>query len=173
VSALPAIELRSLESRDAEVVASWALDPRFLAAAGWTVGLSIAEHISFQRRLITQPPDDLLRMGAVHEEELVGYVDLHGSEPARRELGFVIGDSRRWGRGLGQCAAQAGLDYGLRDLGLTEIWAEALAANLASIRILQSLGMTETEPGVSGTYLGTPSNYRRFTHASRGEQQLE
>lgn len=168
---MPALELRFLEPDDAEVVASWAFDPRFCAAAGWTAGLSIAEYVSFQLRLITEPPGDLLRMGAVHRGELVGYVDLHGSEPDRRELGFVIGDSRRWGRGLGRCAAQAGLDYGFRDLGLTEIWAEAPAANVASIRILQSLGMAETEPGEPGTYLGAPSYYRRFTHVPSSERQ--
>ena len=158
-----AIDLRPLELADAEAMASWALDPLFCAAAEWTVGLSMAEYVSFHGRIIAEPPGDLIRLAAVHQDELVGYVDLHGSEPARRELGFVIGDSRHWRRGLGRQAAQAGLDYGFRDLELTEIWAEALAANLASVRILQRLGMTETEPGEPGTYLGAPSHYRRFT----------
>ena len=163
VSAAPTMDLRPLELADAEMMASWALDPRFCAAAEWTAGLSMAQYTSFHHRIITQTPGDLLRLGAVHQGELVGYVDLHGSEPARRELGYVIGDSRRWGHGLGRQAAQAGLDYGFHSLKLAEIWAEALDANLASIRILQNLGMTETEPGEPGTYLDAPTHYRRFT----------
>ncbi len=47
-------------------------------------------------------------------------------------------------------------------MGLSEIWAEAWAANVASIRILQGLGMREIERGESGTYLDTPTYYRRF-----------
>jgi RimJ/RimL family protein N-acetyltransferase len=157
------IDLRPLELADAEAIASWALDPLFCAAAEWTVGLGMTEYVSFHRRIVTEPPSDLIRLAAVHQGELVGYVDLHGSQPSRRELGFIIGDSRRWKRGLGRQAAQAGLDYGFHQLKLTEIWAEALAANLASVRILQSLGMIETGPGAPGIYLGTPTHYRRFT----------
>lgn len=163
MSDTPTVDLRPLELADAETIASWALDPLFCAAAEWTAGLSMAEYVSFHRRIITEPPGDLLRLAAVHQGELVGYVDLHGSEPARRELGYVIGDSRRWGRGLGRQAARAGLDHGFRGLELAEIWAEALDANPASVRILQALGMTETGPGEPGTYLGAPSYYRRFT----------
>lgn len=121
------------------------------------------EYVAFQLRLITDPPVDLVRLGAVQHAELIGYAVLHGTEPTRRELGFVVGDSRRWRQGLGRQVAHAALAYGFDQLGLTEIWAEALAANVASVRILQCLGMTETDPGDQGTYLGVPSYYRRFT----------
>lgn len=157
-----AVHLRPLEPADARVVASWALDPVFLAAADWSTR-TIEEYVDFHTRLIADPPADLLRLGAVHDGDLVGYVDLHGREPHRRELGYVIGDSRRWGRGLGGLAARAALDYGFDRMGLTDIWAEALAANAASVRILQSLGMREIERGGEGVYLGTPTYFRRFT----------
>jgi RimJ/RimL family protein N-acetyltransferase len=158
-----AVRLRPLEPSDAIVFASWAADERFCAAAEWSRGLTVAECEAFQRRLIADPPQALVRLGVVHDGHLAGYVDLHGTEPARRELGFVIGDSGRWHQGLGRQAAQAGLDYGFTQMGLTEIWAEAWAANIPSVRILQSLGMRELDPGASGTYMGTPTHYRRFT----------
>jgi RimJ/RimL family protein N-acetyltransferase len=119
----------------------------------------MTEYVSFHRRIIAEPPSRLIRLAATHQGELVGYIDLDGSEPARRELGFVIGDSRRWKHGLGRQAAQAGLEYGFHTMKLTEIWAEALDANLASVRILQGLGMTEIAPGGPGTR----TRYRRFT----------
>ena len=161
-----AVELHPLQPADAHLVASWALDPRFRAAAEWTER-PLAEHVAFQSRLIADPPADLVRLGAFHRGEPIGYVVLQGAEPLRRELGFVIGDSRRWGLGLGRQAARAGLDYAFAAMGLTEVWAEALAANVASVRILQGLGMTELEPGERGTYLGRLSRFRRFAiHAS-------
>ena len=160
------VQLRPLEVSDAGTIASWSLDERFRAAAEWSPGLPLAQHEQFQRRLIANPPDGLIRLGVVHDGVLAGYVDLQGSEPRRRELGFVIGDSRRWGHGLGGQAARAALDHGFTDVGLHEIWAEAWAANRASVRILQRLGMREIERGESGTYLGIPTYYRRFTIAA-------
>jgi RimJ/RimL family protein N-acetyltransferase len=65
-----------------------------------------------------------------------------------------------------QRGGAAGLTYGFDVLGLTEIWAEAPAANVASVRILQNLGPTETDRGDAATYLGQPTHYRRFTMGS-------
>jgi RimJ/RimL family protein N-acetyltransferase len=158
-----AIRLRPLDLSDPPALAAWSLDERFRAAAEWTPGLSVAEHEAFQSRLITAPPEGLVRLGVVHRDELVGYVVLQGTEQARRELGFVIGDSSQWGRGFGRQAAWAGLDYGFNRMALSEIWAEAWATNTASIRILQGLGMRETDRGEQGEYQGTSTYYRRFS----------
>ena len=143
-------------------MARWAADAEFCRAAGWTADLPLGEYRRFHRRLIQSPPADLIRLGAVHNGVLVGYVDLHGSEPHRRELGFVIGDRSRWNQGLGQLAAAAGLDYGFDHLGLQEIWAEAFNANQSSVRILQRLGLRETGRGDEGTFLEKPTYYRQF-----------
>lgn len=156
------MHLRPLTVDDAETYAGWSADPDFCRAAGWTVGLPLAEHVSFWRDLIASPPPELLRLGAVHEGELVAYVDLHGMEPRRRELGFAVGRRERWGRGLGSRAAAAALDHGFEVLGLEEVWAEALDANRASVRILQSLGMRETGRGEDDEYCGTASFHRKF-----------
>ncbi|MDX6283038.1 MAG: hypothetical protein QOH03_4109, partial [Kribbellaceae bacterium] len=94
--------------------------------------------------------------------ELVGYVDLAGGEVGWRELGYVVGPSARWGRGLGGVVARLGVEYGFGVLGLAEIRAEALDANVASVRILRSLGMTEVGRGEDDSFLGEPSFYRRF-----------
>lgn len=147
---------------DANTVAGWSTDPMFCRAADWTLGLGPSEHLAFQTRLIAAPPPDLVRLGAEFEGRLVGYVALQGAQVARRELGFVIGERARWGRGLGTAAASAGLRHGLSVMGLWQIWAEALDANAASIRVLERLGMRETGAGDPGAYPGEPSHYRRF-----------
>ncbi|MEV6268219.1 GNAT family N-acetyltransferase [Kribbella sp. NPDC051936] len=96
-------------------------------------------------------------------DEIVGYVDLAGAAPDRRELGYAIGPSDSWGRGLGGIAAKLGLDWGFHELGLDEIWAEAVDANQASVRILQSLGMTETGRGQYELFLAAATYYRCFS----------
>ncbi len=157
------VSLRPLTLEDAVTIAGWAADPVFCRAADWTVGLPPSEYVAFQAGLITEPPTDLVRLGATLAERLFGYVALQGREVGRRELGFVIGERALWGQGLGTAVASAGLRHGFVALGLSEIWAEALDANAASVRILERLGMRETGVGDPATYLGQPSHYRQFT----------
>lgn len=160
------VSLRALTLEDAGTIAGWAADPSFGRAAGWTVGLPPSEYVAFQAGLITEPPTDLVRLGAALYGRLVGYVALQGVEVRRRELGFVIGERVLWGQGLGTAVASAGLHHGFLALGLTQIWAEALHANTASVRILENLGMRETGVGEQGTYLDQRSHYRQFTLSS-------
>src|SRR5699024_5655590 len=89
------------------------------------------------------------RLGVVESRSgaLVGFVDLHGHSMRTRELGYLIGPSPNWGRGLGHAAAQAGLTYGFGVLRLEHIWAETRASNHASVRILKNLAMRETTHG--------------------------
>lgn len=155
--------LRPLTPDDAATIASWGADDKFCRAAGWTVRLAREERVRFHQRLISDPPRDLVRLGVQHHEDLVGYVDLHGDEATRRELGFVIGPRSAWGQGIGTEAARAGLAYGFTVIRLEEVWAEALEANIASVAILRKIGMTETGPGGHADHAGLPSRYRRFS----------
>lgn len=159
----PRVSLRALALDDARAIASWGSDDAFCRAAGWTVGLDGESHARFQERLIAQPPPDLVRLGVQEHDDLVGYVDLHGDEPARRELGFVIGPRSVWGRGIGTQAARAGLVHGFTVMHLDEVWAEALEDNVASTAVLLKVGMSETGPGEEGDYAGAPSRYRQFS----------
>lgn len=154
--------------QDAPTFAGWATDPEFCRQADWTASVSFADNQRFHENLVGSPPRDLIRLGAIQEGMLVGYVDLHGNEPHRRELGFVIGPRGHWGRGLGLLAGAAGLSYGFGYLGLKEIWAEALDANQRSVRILQHLGMMETSRGDGGSFLERPTYYRQFAITAEG-----
>lgn len=152
---LTSIALVALHPGDADTIAAWGDDPEFLRAAEWSTGSTHDDRSSRLRRLIETPPVDLLRLGVQHEGVLVGYVDLRGTDGHERELGYVIGDRWRWGRGLGFAAASAACTFGFEDLGLTVITAEVAAANTRSIAILNRLGMREL--GATGT-----SERRRF-----------
>jgi RimJ/RimL family protein N-acetyltransferase len=158
----PAVTLRALVPADAAVIAEWGTEPAFARVADWSQERSVADRTVFQERLIVTPPPDLLRWGVAHEGSLVGVVNLAGREPDRRELGFLVGGSDRWGRGLGRAAAVAGLDLAFGGLGLREVWAEAYDAHQRSVRILLGLDLRETGHGAEGRFLGTPTYYRRF-----------
>ncbi len=154
--------LRPLEPLDAEVIAAWGDDLLFCDEAGWSRDLDPAERRVRWVELVRDLPADLIRLAGVLDGELIGYVDLHGSEPGRRELGYLVGGRERWGRGLGTALALAGLAHGFDVLGLDEIWAEAADANEASVRILQRIGLTETGRGEDAWYLDRRTFYRQF-----------
>ncbi|WP_340289798.1 GNAT family N-acetyltransferase [Aquipuribacter hungaricus] len=162
----PEIRLRPLGVADAPVLAGWAKDREFCREAGWSTGLDQDAHLTFWQRHITRPPADLVRLGAVSGEDLVGYVDLHGSLPRLRELGVLIGVRDRWGQGLGLQTARAALAHAFQVLHVDEVWAETLDANTRSVRLLRRLGMQETGRGEAGRFLGQPTFYRRFTTES-------
>jgi RimJ/RimL family protein N-acetyltransferase len=70
------------------------------------------------------------------------------------DLGYRL-HRRYWGQGYATEAGRACLDYGFWRLGLTRIIAQVMAANLASIRVLEKCGMGavasiayEGEPGL-------------------------
>lgn len=156
------IVLRPMIFSDAKTFSSWAVDSRFCAQAGWRKATDIEDLVPWWQSLIAAPETNLLRMTAVFNKDIVGYVDLYGDSDQRRELGFLIGDSQRWGNGLGMSVANAGLSFGFQKLGLSSIWAEALEANVASVRILQKLGMSYTGRGEEDIFDGVRSVYEQY-----------
>lgn len=68
--------------------------------------------------------------------ESIGTISLALSDPT---VGFVLGRPY-WGRGLATEATREVARHGFGRLGLKEIFAEAVARNAASIRVLEKLG---------------------------------
>lgn len=58
----------------------------------------------------------------------------------RAELGYWLAQPA-WGHGFATEAAQAVVDFGFSGLGLARIYAQVLAGNRASLRVLDKLGM--------------------------------
>ena len=149
------LRLRPMDVSDAGTFADWGSDPVFLAHAGWSDRATVEELTAWWTAFIAAPDPQLVRLSAVSGDDVVGYVDLHGDEQSTRELGFVIGPSSRWGRGLGTMAASAGLEYGFDVLKLSSVWAEAVDANVGSLRVLERIGMTRTGAGDDDMFLGS------------------
>jgi RimJ/RimL family protein N-acetyltransferase len=72
---------------------------------------------------------------------LLGTMSLRRYARDRRvELGYWLAQPA-WGHGLATEAAQAVVDFGFSGLGLARIYAQVLADNRASLRVLDKLGM--------------------------------
>ena len=72
---------------------------------------------------------------------LIGTVSLRCYIRDRRaELGYWLAQPA-WGHGFATEAAGAAMDFGFRELGLARVYAQVLAGNHASLRVLDKLGM--------------------------------
>ena len=90
---------------------------------------------------ITYANDVFIRVCGYTEDELLGSVSLRRfSRDRRAELGYWLG-ADAWGSGYATEAATALVDFGFREMGLARIYAQVLAGNDASCRVLEKLGM--------------------------------
>jgi ribosomal-protein-alanine N-acetyltransferase len=78
---------------------------------------------------------------------LVGFAGFLGTEEAVPSLIYGIAPDF-WGNGYGTESAQAVLCYALEKLSLPKVIADVDEPNLASVRVLQKLGMKETKRAV-------------------------
>ena len=72
----------------------------------------------------------------------VGNVKLAGIHPVHRraDLGIMLGDKQRWGRGYGREAVALMLAYGFDRLNLNKIYLGVDVDNVAAVRIYEQLG---------------------------------
>lgn len=101
----------------------------------------IREHIDAARRRYAEEGFCLWPLICRANGELIGFCGLDrlwgGGEI---EIGYWLAHAY-WGQGLATEAAQAVMTYGFEELGLPRIVAVAHPENLASLRVLEKLGM--------------------------------
>jgi len=76
------------------------------------------------------------------DDTFVGLCGFHGIAQGHAELGFWVGKPY-WGRGIGKHAVAAAVRVAFEYLRLSGLWAEVLADNAASRRIVLAVGMRE------------------------------
>src|SRR5690242_15098331 len=95
----PVVWLRELQVADIPTYVDWVADRRLCEHAGWGYDAPRSAHEAKWHQIVEDR--ELTRLAALHGDELIGFVDLAGTDPGHRELGYVIGPSTRWGQGLG------------------------------------------------------------------------
>lgn len=92
----------------------------------------------------------LLRFGIAVDDLLVGYVDLAHLTNVSAEFGIAIGDSKRWGEGIGTAAARLLLHHAFgHELGLLRVDAVVPDTNLRALQLMKRFGFQRT-PSVCG-----------------------
>jgi RimJ/RimL family protein N-acetyltransferase len=138
--------LRDLRPADAGAVAAGAGDRR---VAAFLVQVPSPYPIALARRWVAHRIDWWDEVRGVTfavtlpdaPEMLLGTVSLRRYVRDRRaELGYWLAQPA-WGHGFATEAAQAVVDFGFASLGLARIYAQVLADNRASLRVLDKLGM--------------------------------
>ncbi len=76
--------------------------------------------------------------------ELIGNCGVRMQQPGAHEadLGYELNPDH-WGHGYAGEAAQAMVRFGFTELGVHRIWSRCIAGNLASVRVLETLGMRQ------------------------------
>lgn len=151
------VQLRALQRSDIDQILVWGADVPFCAANGWTLNLPEEKLRQHWTSIITDSRADFIRYGIVHQNPLVVYADLADidCDEGRAELGYAIGDSSLWGRGLGFFGAALMLKVAFERLKLKRVTASVSVTNARSKRVLEKLKFTfegiqeeETESGV-------------------------
>lgn len=138
--------LRELRRSDAPAVAASAGDPR---VARFLLGVPSPYPEALARRWVTARLSwwELGRGATLAitrrdtPDALLGSVSLRRHARDRRaELGYWLA-ATAWGQGYATEAVTAAVDLGFLQLGLARIYAQVLAGNDASMRVLEKLGM--------------------------------
>ena len=142
----PRLVLRALRPGDASAIADGAGDRR---VARYLVQVPSPYPIALARRWVTGRigwwlDGRGLTMAVARRgtpDQLLGTCSLRRSPHNRRaELGYWLA-AAAWGQGFATEATTAMVDFGFGDLGLGRVFAQVLAGNDASCRVLDKLGM--------------------------------
>lgn len=138
--------LRELQIGDAAAIAAGAGDRR---VARFLIQVPSPYPVALARRWLAARVDwweqgrgvTLAIARRTHPHICLGTVSLRRySRDHRAELGYWLAASA-WGSGIATEACSAAVGFGFRELNLARIYAQVLADNLASQRVLDKLGM--------------------------------
>ena len=140
--------LRDFVETDWQEVLAYQSDPRYLRYYAWE-GRSPSEVQAFVDRFITwqnEQPRTNYQLAVVDKTSgrLIGNCGVRKPAPdaLAAELGYELAPDH-WGHGYATEAARALIAFGFNDLRLQRISAHCIAENVASVRVLQRLGMQQ------------------------------
>jgi RimJ/RimL family protein N-acetyltransferase len=142
------LRLREFLENDWHAVLAYQSDPRYLRYAPWTYRL---------QENVTRLVQDFI--GWQHEQPRVKYqlaivlpttqqvigscgIRMAMAHAQKAELGYELHPDY-WGQGYATEAARSLLAFGFETLHLQHVWAQCIAENTASIRVLERLGMRQ------------------------------
>ncbi len=144
--------LRELSPADADFFYKLNADPEVMRYTGDAPFASEEEARSFLSGYDAYERFGMGRWAMVAKDDgrLLGWCGLKtDAESGEVDLGFRL-FRRKWGLGYASEAAEACLAWGHRQAGLPRILGRVMVGNIASVRVLEKIGMTRIGPGTCG-----------------------
>ncbi len=140
------LRLREFVEEDWRAVLAYQSDPLYLRFYDWETRTE-TDVQEFVRMFIgwqKETPRLRFQLALVlkAEAQLIGNcgIRLDNAELREANIGYEL-DRRYWGQGYATEAARAILAFGFGELQLHRIWAWCVAENVASVRVLEKLGL--------------------------------
>jgi RimJ/RimL family protein N-acetyltransferase len=140
--------LREFVAEDWRAVYTYQNDPRYLEFYEWEHRTE-QECKSFVQLFLDQQretPRTRFQLAIVlpSSNKLIGNVGIRkrNVKTYQADIGYEL-DPRAWGSGYATEAAEAILGFGFGELKLHRIWAQCIANNQSSVRVLEKLGMRQ------------------------------
>lgn len=138
--------LREFEEDDWTAVLAYQSDPLYLRYYHWSDRTSgnVRAFVNMFLDWQKERPRTKFQLATTLREsgQLIGNCGIRINNPELREanIGYEL-NSHFWGKGYATEAARAILQFGFSELGMHRIYANALAINKGSARVLEKLGM--------------------------------
>ncbi len=139
--------LRQLSIEDANGFYRLNLDPEVLQFTGDVAFDSVEEASAFLTNYHPYEQFGVGRLAVIHRvnQEFIGWCGLkYSPEKDEYDIGFRFFKAY-WNQGFATETAKKCLEHGFEELNITRIVGRAMAANTASIKVLEKLGMTFKE----------------------------
>lgn len=135
------LRIRSFEERDVDGFAALIADAEVMRDIGDGSVQSRGEAEDYVRACMEREAAGGPSRYVVEHRDNGAFLGMCGFRPEEHGTDFGWRLSRAtWGRGYATEAARAVLDYGLRSLGIADLYAHAFADNRASLRVIEKLG---------------------------------
>lgn len=138
--------LREFTSQDWPTVLAYQSDPRYLQYYHWTERTPRAVR-DFVNNFVVQQRDRprakfQLAIALQSDERLIGNCGIRKAtfDVSEAEIGYELAP-QQWGQGYASEAARAMVRFGFEELDLHRIWAECIADNRRSVRVLEKAGL--------------------------------
>ena len=138
--------MRDFIEADWQAVFLYQSDPLYLRYNDWTHGTQkdVCEFIQIFIDQQKEQPRTKFQLAVVLKEEtqLIGNCGIRVNDREMREanIGYEL-NTQYWGQGYATEAAQAILKFGFEELGMHRIRSWCVAENVASVRVLEKIGM--------------------------------
>jgi [ribosomal protein S5]-alanine N-acetyltransferase len=140
--------LREIEPEDWHTIQAYQSDPRYLRFYPWTertepdVRAFVQVFLDWQR----EQPRQRFQLAIIRraDEQMIGLCGIRINDANARQanIGYEL-NPECWGQGYATEAARELLRFGFGEWGLHRIWAECVAENVASARVMERLGMRQ------------------------------